>query len=166
LPRVACSYCGLPTRVTPPAQGPVYCCSGCALASRLPPPGERPGGGIPLALVGVVIGGLMLFNQAFFGALAATLAADTREPAATWMARVSLGLGLVIGAGAAATLAVASVRRWTDLTALALALAIAVLGILLRHELVALLVTNVLLLGWLGRGWARRKIHVNPSLTV
>ena len=40
MPRIQCSYCGLPFTVRKVEPGrAVFCCSGCALASRLPAPG-------------------------------------------------------------------------------------------------------------------------------
>ena len=80
MPRVQCSYCGLPFRVRQVEAGRAYyCCSGCALASRLPPAGE--GGQFPVtpALIVALGVGFAFFNEVLFWTLA--LAPDPRPPA-------------------------------------------------------------------------------------
>lgn len=167
MPRIQCSYCGLPFTVRRVEPGrAVYCCSGCALASRLPAPGA--GGQFPItpALVVALGSGFALFNEAFFWGLALALAHDHRAAQAVLFARVSAGLGLLVWGVWAGSMGRATGRRWTD--ALVAGATLAVIAGALMPELSAgcVLAANAALGLWLARGWGKRKLARNKSVTV
>ena len=167
MPRIQCSYCGLPFTVRQVEAGRAcYCCSGCALASRLPPVGE--GGQFPVtpALIAALGVGFAFFNEVLFWTLALLLIRDNRVETAMLFVRVSAGLGVLVWAAAVAGMWRAPVRRWTDAV-----VALATLGIIaaaVQPPLSAgcVAAANAALGLWLGRGWCKQKFIRNKTLTV
>ncbi|MDD2764930.1 MAG: hypothetical protein PHE83_13255 [Opitutaceae bacterium] len=167
MPRVQCSYCGLPFNVRQIEAGRAYyCCSGCALVSRLPAAGG--GGEFPVtpALVAALGVGFALFNQVLFWTLAAELAREQRAVPALLFARISAGLGVLVWAVLATGIWRAPVRRWSDaLVALATlgGLALAIWPPLSAGGAVA---SSAALGLWLGRGWGKQKFARKKTLPV
>ncbi|MGA2444765.1 MAG: hypothetical protein ABSG50_04950 [Opitutaceae bacterium] len=167
MPRIQCSYCGLPFKVRQVEAGRAYyCCSGCALASRLPPAGE--GGQFPVtpALVAALGVGFGFFNEVLFWTLALELAREDRADIALLFARVSAGLGVLVWVAAAVGMWRAPVRRWTDAV-----VALATLGVIaaaIQPKLSAgcVVAANSAQGLWLARGWCKQKFIRKKSLTV
>ena len=167
MPRMQCSYCGLPFHVRRPEPGRAYyCCSGCALVSRLPRPGEA--GQFPVTPVLLVAlgAGFAFFNEAFFWMLAVALAREPRAAEALLFARVSTGLGAVVWLTQMVAMARAASRHWTD--ALAAVVTLAGLGGAAMSARPAgwVVLVNVALGLWLARGWGKQKFARNRSLTI
>ena len=157
MPRIQCSYCGLPFTVRQVEAGRAsYCCSGCALASRLPLVDQSGQFPVTPALIVTLGVGFAFFNEVLFWTLALALAREHRAPAALLFARVSLGAGMLVWTVLAASLARAPVRRWSDaLVALA---TLAAVASAIRSGLSAggVVAANAALGLWLARGWGRR----------
>jgi hypothetical protein len=167
MPRIQCTYCGLPFRVRQAEAGCAhYCCSGCALASRLPQPGT--GGQFPAtpAVVAALGVGFAFFNEVLFWTLAIALDWEHRADTALVFARVSAGLGVLVWAALAAGMWRAPVRHWTD-ALLALA-TLAALAVALQPRLSAgrAVGVNVALGMWVARGWCKLKFIRKKPLTV
>ncbi|MFA5057876.1 MAG: hypothetical protein WC485_07160 [Opitutaceae bacterium] len=167
MPRIQCSYCGLPFNVRRIETGRAYyCCSGCALVSRLPPAGG--GGEFPVtpALVAALGVGFAFFNQVLFWTLAAELAREHRAVPALLFARISVGLGVLVWAALAAGIWRAPARHWTD-AVVALA-TLAGLGLAIRPQLSAgsAVAASAALGLWLARGWGKQKFNRKKVLPV
>jgi hypothetical protein len=167
MPRIPCSYCGLPFRVRQVEAGRAYyCCSGCALASRLPKTGA--GGQFPVtpALVFAVGVGFAFFNEVLFWTLAIALDREHRADTALLFARVSAGLGVLVWVALGAGMWRAPVRRWTD-ALMALATMAALAGAL-QPALAAGRAAGInLALGiWIARGWCKQKFFRKKSVPV
>jgi len=165
--RVVCSYCGLPFRArrTDPG-GPSFCCSGCALASRLPRVDERGEFPVTPALVVALIGAFVLFNQALFWGLGVALARDSRPELAQIFGRISLGVGALAWAIAAAGTVFSPARRWTDAAALLAAGAAVAGGWWAPWGPAGAAAGNAALALWLARGWGRRRFTKKRELTI
>lgn len=167
MPRIQCSYCGLPFtgRQVEPGRA-AFCCSGCALASRLPARGAGGEFPITLALVVALGTGFAFFNEVLFWGLALALARDQRAVQALLFARVSAGLGVLVWGFWAGGIWRAAVRRWTD--ALVAGATLTVIAGALLPELSAgcVLAANMILGLWLARGWGKQKFARNKSVTV
>jgi hypothetical protein len=167
MPRIQCSYCGLPFKVRQVEAGRAYyCCSGCALVSRLPPAGA--GGQFPVtpALVVALGVGFGFFNEMLFWTLALELARENRGDLALLFARVSAGLGVLVWVAAAVGIWRAPVRRWTDAV-----VALATLGVIaaaIQPKLSAgcVVAANSVQGLWLARGWCKQKFFRKKPLTV
>jgi hypothetical protein len=167
MPRIQCSYCGLPFNVRQIEPGRAeYCCSGCALASRLPPAGE--GGQFPVTpLLVVALGaGFALFNQVLFWALSVQLAHQHRGPEALLCAQISGGVGILLWIALVAVIWRTGCRRWTDglVTVVTLGALAAAVG--LTRSAGNVLLVNAALALWLARGWGKQKFARNMSLTI
>ena len=167
MPRIQCTYCGLPftVRTVEPGRA-VFCCSGCALASRLPAAGS--GGEFPItpALVVALVTGFALFNEVFFWGLALALARDQRAELAQLFVRVSAGLGLLVWGLLAAGMWRAAVRHWTDGLVAAATLIVMVGSLVPTLSAGCELAANAVLVLWLARGWGKQRFARNKSVTV
>jgi hypothetical protein len=167
MPRIQCSYCGLPFKVRQVEPGrAAFCCSGCALASRLPARGA--GGEFPItpALVVALGTAFAFFNEVLFWGLALALVREQRAAQALVLAGVSAGLGVLVWGCLAGGMGRAAVRRWTD--ALVAGATLTLIAGALVPELSAgcVLAANVILGLWLARGWGKQKFARNKSVTV
>jgi hypothetical protein len=120
VPRIVCSYCGLPFRSLRPADNePAYCCSGCAMAARLNISGEK----FPVTpqLVYGLILGFGIFNQALLIVLAFALVNERRLETAEKFAAVAAVLAIVLFVVALAWQWRARLMRRTDLAAFVIA---------------------------------------------
>ena len=167
MPRIQCSYCGLPFTVRKVEPGrAVFCCSGCALASRLPAPGA--GGEFPItpALVVALGTGFAFFNEAFFWGLAQALARDHHAVQALLLTRVSAGLGVLVWGLLAGGMWRSAVRHWTDALVAGATLTIIAGALVLELSAGGMLTANIILGLWLARGWGKQKFARNKSGTV
>ena len=160
MPRIQCSYCGLPfnVRQTEPGRA-YYCCSGCALVSRLSQPGA--GNELPVtpALIVALGAGLAFFNEVLFWTLGMALAHDQRMAQAVLFARVSAGLGAAVWVTLVAAMACAASRHWTDALAVVVTLAGLVGAAVSLRPAGWIVGVNVALGLWLARGWGRQIIR-------
>jgi hypothetical protein len=167
MPRVQCSYCGLPFNVRQVEPGrPYYCCSGCALLSRLPQPGA--GGEFPVtpALVVALCAGIAFFNQVLFWTPGIAMARDQRAEQALLFAQVSAGLGVAVWLTLVVTMARAASRSWTDAAAAVVTLAGLVGAGLARRPAGWAVLVNAALALWLARGWGKQRFARKKSLTI
>jgi hypothetical protein len=161
MPKVQCSFCGLPFSVRTVREGETYyCCSGCALASRIPVHQDA----LPVSR-GLVIAlalGFGLFNQILFAVAGTALVAEGRpEIGATWL-WVSVIVGGLLGTANVTFLLTARPRRWSDGGAGAIAAVIAAWAVQrgFVHGLPAAVWpavgANLGMAAWWSRGWGRR----------
>ncbi len=158
MPRVQCSYCGLPFKVRQVEAGrPIYCCSGCALASRLPVAGA--GGQFPVTadLVVAVAVGFAFFNEVLFWLLGVSLALEHRFAPALVFARISAGTGALVWVVLAAGIVRAPTRRWGDGVVALATLAAAVLAFQAPLSAGGIVAANAALGLWVARGWGKKK---------
>jgi len=167
MPRISCSYCGLPFQVRRIETGRnYYCCSGCALASRLPTGGANGQFPVTPALIAALGVGFAYFNEVLFWTLALALAREHRAGPAQVFALISAGLGVLVWAALVVVLGRAAARRWSD--ALLAAATLAVLAGAFWPGLSAgrAVGVNLVLAIWAVRGWCKQKLFGKKALPV
>ncbi|HEX9786326.1 MAG TPA: hypothetical protein VGA56_26830 [Opitutaceae bacterium] len=161
MPRVQCSFCGLPFTVRQVREGVDYfCCSGCAFASRIPVnEGQLP---ISPGLIAALVVAFGVFNEILFAALGGAVISEGRDLTGEKLLWVSVAIGGCLLVVLLTLLAIARPRRCSDGIAAisSLVLALAAIGRLHHLEVGAgtwlLFGANLMLVLWLARGWARR----------
>ena len=167
MPRIQCSYCGLPFHVRQVEAAHAYfCCSGCALASRLPKAGVSGQYPVTPALVAALVVGFAYFNELLFWTLALALEREQRAAPALMFARISAGLGVLVWAALVAGMGRAATRRWSDaLLALATA-AVLISAIFPGLSAGRALGANLALGIWTARGWCKQKTFRKKPVPV
>ncbi len=158
MPRVPCSYCGLPFHVRRVDAGhPAFCCSGCAVASRLP--AADASGQFPITkdLVFALGSGFAFFNELLSWTLALAVAREGRAAPALAFAWISAGLGAAVWIALAAGIGRAGTRRWGDGGIILVSLAAVIHGFWPPVSAGWLVAGNAALALWLCRGWGKKK---------